>query len=625
MRIFTHHRRHLLTALHDFIMAVLSFLLASYLRLGNDLIDYTGKFLLFDTLVCGCVSIGIFTLMRLYRGLWRYSSIPDLIAIIKAVTLALLLSYTIIFITNRLQGVPRSLPFIQWLLLLAMLGSPRFIYRIWRDRRLGIHANLHIARKIPVILIGAGESAELFLRDTFSGLSQHYHVVAIVDEKSSRTGSTIHNVRIYGTLEELPAIITSLAQKGLKPQRLIITHDHLEGAKIRELLALANRLGLPLSRLPRLNEFKSGVQEKLEIKPIAVEDLLGRSQNIHDKSALSPYISNKIVLITGAGGSIGSELTRQLAALKPKQLLLYELSEFLLYQIDRELGEHFPTLPRLAIIGDVRDKGHLEQVFAQHKPQVVFHAAAIKHVPLAEENCEEAVLTNLFGTKNLADTALLHNVESMVMISTDKAVNPSSLMGATKRAAESYCQALSSQPSSLTPSSTRFITVRFGNVLGSNGSVVPLFQQQLAAGGPITVTHPDMVRYFMTIREAVELILQSMTIANGKGEICVLDMGQPVKILDLAEQMITLAGLKPYEDIPIIFTGLRKGEKMFEELFHFGEEHAKTAQTGIWLATPRYGGLEEINLHLEALLTACQNRDAAKTRCLIQLLVPEYE
>jgi O-antigen biosynthesis protein WbqV len=271
------------------------------------------------------------------------------------------------------------------------------------------------------------------------------------------------------------------------------------------------------------------------------------------------------------------------------------------------------------VIGDVRDREHLDIVFASEKPQIVFHSAAIKHVPLAEANVEEAVLTNIFGTQCVAEACMKHGSVVMVMISTDKAVNPSSVMGATKRAAESYCQALGSEKDT-----TRFVTVRFGNVLGSTGSVVPLFQQQLANGGPITVTHPDMVRYFMTVREAVELVLQSATLSTKSGEIYVLDMGQPVRILDLAEQMVRLAGLRPHIDIKIEFTGLRPGEKMFEELFHFSEEHSKTAHESIWLANPRHALIEEIKRAFDHLRETCRHRQSQKVIELLKDLVPEY-
>lgn len=617
------HPRNFWTALHDTLMAAASFYLALFLRVGDEVSQHVSTpLVIFSTILCACVCLAVFSVMRLYRGLWRYASTQDLIAITKSVTIAILLFYLILFLFQRLETIPRSAPFIQWLLLLAMLGAPRFLYRTWRDHRLGIHTRFSGDNRIPVILIGSGDRAELFLRDTRSGTSAEYMAVGIVDDKTHRIGRSIHGVRIYGSVDELPQIIEKLAAKGMQPQRAILTYDTLDGSKVRHILSITDRLGLPLARLPRLSEFKHGMKDKTEIRPIAVEDLLGRPQNVHDKGPVRDYISGKTVLVTGAGGSIGSELVRQIAELAPKQLILYEVSEYALYQIDMELNNRFPTISRTAIIGDVRDTEHLQSVFTQYKPEVVFHAAAIKHVPLAEANVEEAVLTNIFGTQSVAEACAKHGTKVMVMISTDKAVNPSSIMGATKRAAESYCQAMGSD--SAASGKTRFVTVRFGNVLGSTGSVVPLFHKQLAAGGPLTVTHADMVRYFMTVREAVELVLQSATLAGKNGEIYVLDMGQPVRILDLAEQMIRLAGLKPHTDIKIEFTGLRPGEKMFEELFHFSEDHTKTAHESIWIANPRQSSMKAIAPAFRKLRDLCTARKTVQAVELLKQLVPEY-
>ncbi len=619
IRIF--HSRRFWIATHDTAMAGAAFLLALCLRLGDDISAYTGMDnLILSALLCSSVSFGIFYVMKLYRGLWRYASTPDLIAIIKSVTVATLLFYLTLFLVNRLEGIPRSVPFIHWLLLLAMLGAPRFLYRIWRDKRLGLNVSLGADNRIPVILIGAGDRAELFLRDTRSGVSSQYVVVGIVDNKTSRIGNSIHNITIDHT-ETLPQLVERLAERGLKPQKAILTYDTLEGREVRHLFGITEKLGIPLARMPRLSEFKHGVEDKMEIRPIAVEDLLGRAQNVHDKKPVAQFITGKTVLVSGAGGTIGSELARQIADFNPAKLILFELSEYALYQIDMELGKQFPRLERMAIIGDVRDREHLEDLFAREKPQIVFHAAAIKHVPLAEANPEEAMLVNIFGTECVAETCVRHGALVMVMISTDKAVNPSSVMGASKRAAESYCQALGNGENP--DNKTRFMTVRFGNVLGSTGSVVPLFQQQLAAGGPLTVTHADMMRYFMTVREAVELVLQAAALGDDNGEIYVLDMGQPVRILDLAEQMIRLAGLKPYSDIKIEFTGLRPGEKMFEELFHLSEVR-RTAHESVHIANPRHASLLDIQKLFSELRGACMKRDTKKAVGLLQKLVPEY-
>ncbi|MGB0671820.1 MAG: UDP-N-acetylglucosamine 4,6-dehydratase family protein, partial [Rhodospirillales bacterium] len=410
---------------------------------------------------------------------------------------------------------------------------------------------------------------------------------------------------------------------------LLITKDNLDGATVRDLFERAQQLGLTLGRLPKLTDFKSGAADKVEVRPIAVEDLLGRPQTVLDRAGMSRLIEGRPVLVTGAGGSIGAELVRQVAALKPSRLVLLDSSEFALYRIDLELSEQEGSPDHPALLADVRDGTRLEQIFSRYRPEVVFHAAALKHVPLVEANPFEGLRTNCLGTLELARAARRHGARAMVMISTDKAVNPTNIMGASKRIAEMITQAndLDSE------SPTRFVTVRFGNVLGSTGSVVPLFQRQLARGGPLTVTHPDMKRYFMTIREAVELVLQAsvhaLLVHDGKVEptgcIHVLDMGEPVRILDLAEQMVRLAGREPGRDIEIKFTGLRPGEKLFEEIFHGSEELKESGVDGVFVAHPRALQRDALYAALEQLAQACQSEDHDRLIDLVQGLVPEYQ
>jgi len=395
---------------------------------------------------------------------------------------------------------------------------------------------------------------------------------------------------------------------------------------VRHLLEIADGLGIPLVRLPRLSEFKHGFSERPELRPIAVEDLLGRSQNVLDRESMQALVRGKRVLITGAGGTIGGELTRQICQFGPAELILFENSEFNLYQIEREIRDSFPEVKLTVVLSDVRDTRNVDVVFRKHKPQLVLHAAAIKHVPMAEYNIEEAILTNVFGTRTIAEACQKYQVEVMLMISTDKAVNPANVMGATKKLAESFCQSLGGLQSNL--GKTKYITVRFGNVLGSTGSVVPLFQEQLAKGGPITVTHPDMTRYFMTVREAVELVLQAAVLGIGMERqecIFVLDMGQPVRILDLATQMIKLAGLKPGEDIKIVFTGLRPGEKFYEELFHFSENAVKTSHESIFLASPRFTDMATLRKALDQLYVLSVERRTDEALNLLKQMVPEFQ
>jgi O-antigen biosynthesis protein WbqV len=364
----------------------------------------------------------------------------------------------------------------------------------------------------------------------------------------------------------------------------------------------------------------------LEIKPVAVEDLLGRPQQPLDRVAMKALVRGRRVMITGAGGTIGSELVRQIADNDPSQLILFDASEYQLYQIDMAMGEEHPTMPRDAVLGDVRDALRVQGTMQRLRPELVFHAAALKHVPMVEANPMEGVQTNVLGSRIVADACRAAGVDCMVQISTDKVVNPTNVMGATKRVAECYIQAL--DPISRAEGGTRFVVVRFGNVLGSTGSVVPLFRRQLQAGGPLTVTHPDVTRYFMTVREAVELVLQAAVVgtedAEAAGRIFVLDMGQPIKVLDLARQMIQLAGLRPDKDIQIKFTGLRPGEKLFEELLHGGEAELPTRAPGMTLAAPRAGNLDDLQSALDVLEKAARAGQRDTVLRILTELVPEY-
>jgi O-antigen biosynthesis protein WbqV len=613
--------------LHDVIMVAASFMLALYLRLGDDLFGYVLPNMWLSMVVFTVIAMATFITVRLYRGLWRFASVQDLLALTKAATIAIGLFYLSVFLYNRLEAMPRSIPMIHWMVLLVLLGGPRFAYRITKDRLVGRRFTLREDRRIPVLLVGANDNTEHFLRDTERNANAVYRVVGVIVDDARMHGKNMHGVPIYNALHDVPFIARKLARRGDKPQRIIVADDSIEGADMRDLLNQANEIGMTLARLPKLTEFKSGLAEGNDIRPIAVEDLLGRAQNAQDKTAMRDLIAGKRVMVTGAGGTIGSELVRQIASFGPASIYLFEQSEFNLYQIDMELAETFPAISRKPLLGDVRDTTYIDHIFGKLKPEVVFHSAAIKHVPMAEYNPEEAILTNVIGTRNIADACVEHKVLAMVLISTDKAVNPANVMGATKRLAECYCQALGSD--AMARGDTRFITVRFGNVLGSTGSVVPLFQKQLKRGGPITITHPDMVRYFMTVREAVELVLQAAAMGAKPEElrhglIFVVDMGQPVRIEELAMQMIRLAGFKPHKDIQIVYTGLRPGEKLYEELFHNSETSLKTDHEGILLASSRKVELQQLQQPLVNLQHACIERKLDKTYAELRKLVPEF-
>ena len=612
---------------HDVFMASISFILALYLRLGNDVLEsYAVSELIFGTILFTAIAAIVFRSLKMYRGVWQYASLNDLINITKSTSLVILIFVVVSFVNNRLEDLPRSLPFINWFVLMALLGGPRFLYRLFKDQNIELRYEKNSHKRIPVLLVGAGDSADLFIRDLARGDS-NYRVCGIISGTNARVGRNIQGVEILGTTDEIPIIFNDLTRLGQKPQRLVITSERVEKHDLEALLKVADSLGMTLARLPSLTDFKKGLtgSNEINIKPIDVEDLLGRPQTSLDSREMRDLITKRRVLITGAGGSIGSELVRQIANYFPSKIILVENSEFNLYTIDMELSNKNPGVARHALIGDVRDRQRMFQIFEQYKPELVFHAAALKHVPMVEFNMFEGMFTNVIGTKNVADAANKALVSTFVQISTDKAVNPSNIMGASKRIAESYCQALDLERGLNT---TRFITVRFGNVLGSAGSVVALFRDQISKGGPVTVTDPKMKRYFMTVREAVELVLAASALGttqpNQVGKIFVLEMGKPVLIQSLAEQMIRLAGHSPSKDIKIIHTGLRPGEKLFEEMFHDGEKLVETSQSGVMLAAPRVVDLEDIILQIDKINKTIITNDGKSLIKIIHSLVPEY-
>ena len=624
--------RQIVAFVHDLIMAASAFLIALLLRLGNDawgsLLTTLWPSMLLFTAVCGLV----FLSTGLYRGVWRYASMNDVVAITKAVSLALAVFLPITFLITRLDSLPRSWLVISWFVLIFLLGAPRMLYRVFKDQGFRHLLERDRHRRVPVLLVGAGDAAETFIREMARDRDGAFEVLGVIDEKGTRIGRKIHGVPVFGDLHDLPGLFQRLSKRERKPQRLVLTKP-LERDEVDYVLEFADNQGATVARLPRLTDFSGGLEERLQISPIAIEDLLGRTQTKLDRPAMQRLIEGRRVLVTGAGGSIGAELARQIAAFAPAQITLFDSSEFNLYAIDLELAERFAALPRAALIGDVRDRARVERLFTEAKPDLVFHAAALKHVPLVEDNPLEGLQTNVLGTRNVADTCRRTGVAAMVLVSTDKAVNPPNVMGASKRLAESYCQALDllrqSGGGQAGGTGTRFVTVRFGNVLGSTGSVVPLFQRQLASGGPLTITHPEMTRYFMTIREAVELILQASALGVESppaeaGRIYVLDMGEPIKIVDLARQMIRLSGLRPDKEVEIRVIGLRPGEKLHEELFHGGEAPMPTSHPGLMLAAPRTADAEFLRRSLDELAGVLQQGERDEALRLLQRLVPEF-
>ena len=613
-------------ALHDAAMAGAAFVLALLLRRGHDAFwEASSGFIVEGALLFSAVSAFVFWRMRIHRGFWRYIALRDVVLVVQAVSLAVLIFLPLLFALNRLEAYPRSALFITWFVLIALLLGPRVLYRSVFDGSLSgvLRRGVAVAERVPVLLLGAGDDAELFIRATTRGASSRYRVVGIVDDDASKAKRHIHGIRIRGTTDALPAIVRELRARGVDPRRLILTAREPDPARVRALLETCEGLGLSFSRLPALTDFRAGDAHEIAVRQIRLEDLLGRPQTVLDRAALRALVKGKRICVTGAGGTIGAELARQIAAAAPASLTLIDNAEHNLYRIDRDLAEARPDVPRAAILGDVRDPGRLESTFARERPRLVFHAAALKHVHMVEANPNEGVLTNAIGTRNVADACAAAGVAVMVLVSTDKAVAPASVMGATKRIAECYCQALAE---SRTGGGLCAVTVRFGNVLGSSGSVVPLFQRQIAAGGPVTVTDPDAARYFMTTREAVQLLLQAsaLGVAEEGGRIYVLDMGKPIKIVDLARQMIRLAGLTPEKDVRIVFTGLRAGEKRHETLFHPSEPLVATDAPGILRAESRSSDLALMRRRLDRLEVAARGRRTEEALALVAAMVPEY-
>ena len=549
---------------------------------------------------------GMFWYFGLYRGLWRFASIPDLVRIIKAAIFGVAIAAVLIFLLTRLQDVPRSIFVLDGVLLIFLLGGPRFIYRLLKDR------HLYNGSAKKVLIVGAGQAGEMLVRDLLRDPARAYLPVAFVDDNSGKLGKEIHGIAVRGDSDSIPKIA-----EAYEVETILIALPSATSKQIRRVVSICESTGLMFRILPRMQDLVTGQVGLRELREVKIDDLLGRETVSLDWQAITDGIYGKSILVSGGGGSIGSELCRQIARLKPDRLIILEQGEFHLYAIEMELRREFPSLELVAILGSVSDAVTVENVLDNYRPEIIFHAAAYKHVPMLEYQARAAVLNNVMGTRILASMAHKYRCKSFVMISTDKAVNPGNIMGATKRAAEIFCQNLNAR------SETRFITVRFGNVLGSAGSVIPLFQKQIAAGGPVTVTHRDITRYFMTIPEAAQLILQASMLGTG-GEIFVLDMGEPVKISYLAEQLILLSGKKPGDDIEIIYTGLRPGEKLYEELFHEAEKLAETQHPKILLAQSRQVDLDDLHAALDQLEMACQENDDSTIRQLLHRLVPEH-
>jgi FlaA1/EpsC-like NDP-sugar epimerase len=536
----------------------------------------------------------------------------DLVSLITAVTVSSALSVGLLFMIFRLETYPRSVFIIDWFVVLVLAGGARFAYRLYRDWHLksAVPASSHVEN---VLIVGAGRAGELILREILGNYRLRYNPVGFVDDNRSKRNLTIHGYRVMGNTRDIPRLVEKY---GI--DEIFLAVPSAPAKARRRIMLLCKKAQVKFKTLPSVGELLRGTVTVSALREFQIEDLLGREPARLDTAAIREYVRDKTVLITGAGGSIGSELCRQVAQYAPRRLVLYEQSEFNLYQIEMNLEEVFPDIEVHPVVGDILNQPRVEQTFKQFSPEVVFHAAAYKHVPLMEKNPEEALRNNAFGTWTMAHLAQLYGVRKFVMVSTDKAVRPTNIMGASKRIAELICEGFGRK------SATKFVTVRFGNVLNSVGSVIPLFKRQIAAGGPVTVTHPEIYRYFMTIPESVQLILQAGAMGQG-GEIFILDMGELVRIVDLARDMITLSGLEPGKDVKIVFTGLRPGEKMYEELLTEGEEVKSTLHEKIKIAKAASVDWQALLDKIERLIDMLRCGSPSDIVNKIKEIIPEFQ
>ena len=598
--------------IYDIISVVTAGFLALVLRYEFSLNAIPGEFLLpvrNSMIINILLTLAVFYIFRMYHSLWAFAGETEMQNLTVACFVSSLLNAGVLYLFKvGSQPVPNSYYFFYFFLLLMLIFTSRFSYRFLRSKK---HKQQNKNNSTSVMIIGAGEAGNTMIKEILSSNYSTMVIRCIIDDDKSKWGQFIQGIKVVGGRDK---IIESVDLYGI--DEIFLTMPSASRTTIREILEICKETNCKLRSLPGLYQLANGEVNVSKLRDVEVEDLLGREPIRVDLDSILGYVQNKVVLVTGGGGSIGSELCRQIATHKPSKLIILDIYENNAYDLQQELKERFPELNLVVLIGSVRNTNRINAVFEMHKPDIVYHAAAHKHVPLMEESPNEAVKNNVFGTWKTAMAAAQNGTKKFVMISTDKAVNPTNIMGASKRICEMIVQTFNRHYE------TEFVAVRFGNVLGSNGSVIPLFKKQIAAGGPVTVTHPDIIRYFMTIPEAVSLVLQAGAYAKG-GEIFVLDMGEPVRILDLAKNLIRLSGYKVDEDIKIVFTGLRPGEKLYEELLMDEEGMQDTENKLIHIGRPIE--LDE-TLFFKQLkgLEAASKSECADIRPLIKEIVPTY-
>jgi FlaA1/EpsC-like NDP-sugar epimerase len=595
----------------DLVILCAAFIFAYFLRFDFAPSEAIMTIALLQMLFIVPLEMGILHLYGINRFIWRYMSLRETECIVSALFVTMLPLAALRFTLPNAYIIPISIILLNFFLASIGLLTVRMLRREFYEANQRMKKS--VSAEKAVLLVGAGRAGVMTLSDIKSNGDINLKVVGFIDDDPFKQGAVINGVKVLGTTAQLPEIVKNFAI-----DHIIISIARASRQDFQRILSVCRSIPIRVRTIPTLFELLQDKVRVSRIRDIEIEDLLGRSPVELEKNSIETFLQNKIVMVTGAGGSIGSELVRQLIRCQPKKLVLVERSEFALFQIEREIAENFPEVDFVPVIGDIGDCERMTKIFRKLKPQVVFHAAAHKHVPMMELNASEALKNNVLGTHALAQLAGEHETEVFVLISTDKAVNPTSIMGASKRLAELVIQDFNSRYD------TRFVAVRFGNVIGSNGSVIPTFREQIKKGGPVTVTHPQMQRFFMTIPEATQLVLQAGAIGKG-GEIFILDMGEPVRILDLAAETIKLSGLKPGVDIQIIFTGMRPGEKLTEELGTGIEEIAKTIHPKIFIGKIKPYPKAKIKMMLDQVQALSLSEDGEKIRCFLSDFLPESQ
>ena len=595
--------RTIFLVLLDVIIINLDIIIALFMRFGSDFSSINIENIMSQAPQIVIIKIAVFAYFRLYKSLWQYASIDELLQIFNGVVVANTLTVTYLFLL-RVEGFPRSIVLLMGMLDLLFIGGSRLSYRVFR--RMKQKYLISDKNKKRILIIGAGDAGTMLAKEFNRQIELNSKPVAFLDDDNLKRNKIINGIKVIGKIDQ----VTLIAEKE-EIDEIIIAVPSTSNKRIKEIINLTKNTKCKVKIVPAMNDILSGELSLKDIREINIEDLLGRDQVKLNMESMEKYIENKVILITGGGGSIGSELCRQVARFKPKKLIIFDIYENNAYDIQNELLRKYDKLINLdVVIGSVRDKNRIEEIMKDNKIDIIFHAAAHKHVPLMERSPKEAIKNNIFGTKNVAECAIKFKVPKFVMISTDKAVNPTNIMGATKRVCEMVIQSLNDNDV------TDFVAVRFGNVLGSNGSVIPLFKEQIKEGGPVTVTHSEVTRYFMTIPEASKLVIQAGAMAKG-GEIFILDMGEPVKIIDLAKDLIKLSGLQPYTDIDIEVVGLRPGEKLYEELLLNEKENIKTSNRKIFVEKSTHYDKEKLQNKLSKLSEIEKDQISKRNLCVL--------